>query len=109
MVVKGNGQLHQALQKLLIFRGRFAPCILQCLVSFEKAFGIEQVNASAKIVLAHNAFCHGVRLHDDASRPIALRRALNGGTPLPPVYENNGVPGAWASKSLSYKGLEAKS
>ena len=108
MVVKGNGQLHQALEKLLIFRGSFAPCVLQCLMSFEKAFGIEQVNASAKIVLAHNAFCHGVRLHDYASRPTALRRALMG-YPLPPVYENNGVPGAWASKSLSYKGLEAKS
>jgi len=106
MVVKGNGQLHQALEELLIFRGSFAPCVLQCLMSFEKAFGIEQVNASAKIVLAHNAFCHGVRSHDYAS-PAAP--SFDGGTPLPPVYENNGVPGAWASKSLSYKGLEAKS
>jgi len=31
------------------------------------------------------------------------------GTPLPLVYENNGVAGAGASKSLSYKHLEAKS
>jgi hypothetical protein len=52
-------------------------------MSFEKAFGIEQVNASAKIVLAHNAFCHGVRLHDYASRPTALRRALMGYPPPP--------------------------
>ena len=94
MVVKGNGQLHQALQKFLIFRGSFAPCVLQCLVSFEKTFGIEQVNASAKIVLAHNAFWHDVRLHDYASRQIALRRALMGVLPSPPVYENNGFPGA---------------
>jgi hypothetical protein len=52
-------------------------------MSFEKAFGIEQVNASAKIVLAHNAFCHAVRLHDYASRPTGLYRALMGVPPSP--------------------------
>src|SRR5947207_14699641 len=87
MVVKGNGQLHQALQKLLIFRGSFAPCVLQCLVSFEKTFGIEQVNASAKIVLAHSAFCHG---------------------PFPSGLWKQRVGDPKASRSLSYKGVHGK-
>ena len=57
MVIKGDRNLNQALQKLLLRSGRGSPDVLQRLMGVKKLPVIEQFQPVSKVVGKHKRHC----------------------------------------------------
>ena len=90
MMVKGDGDLDQTLQKLTLPLGRPAPDILQRLMSFKEMGAVKEPNALVKLMFqrvmetldrAVRRLIHGRVKREQSAKPVEIpagRRGMRG-------------------------------